>query len=344
LLTNILRSHESVFSAIGETKFFDAMPMIRRTYPDLWDERQFESFVRMLARIVLERKYNVARAVAGGQISHMPERQPETEIPADVIQRVMQRTEGRSYGEVIRLMFEELTVAAGKKRWMEESPNHIFHIEEIVGFVPEARFVEIVRDPRDVLASKKTRRASVWTDRYSAAKQRMKHLEKAYDPLWDALSWKSAVKAGELARERYGDQMHLIRYEDLVTDPSEVIKRTCDFLDMTFSPQMLEVEWANPAEWSRTGRAGVGSESVGRWEAKLGPAELALCQWLTKSQMSHLRYAPATTKRRSLLKLPVLLGSSVFEIFQRLYRRWRFGGMAFVKNIVMRYLNRAGKL
>src|SRR5690606_25266583 len=115
-----------------------------------------------------------------------------------------------------------------------KTPNHIHYLDAILRTCPSAKIMEIVRDPRDVLASKKTRRETVWTtDRYRPEERERKHLEKAYDPLWDAISWRSAIQAGNRTYRTHPEQIQRIRYEDLVAQPKQVVRQICEFLEIT---------------------------------------------------------------------------------------------------------------
>ena len=57
--------------------------------------------------------------------------------------------------------FDMETLKAGKKRWVEKTPLHIHHIENIFKKRPEARVLVIVRDGRDVATSIKDRKGDV---------------------------------------------------------------------------------------------------------------------------------------------------------------------------------------
>lgn len=52
---------------------------------------------------------------------------------------------------------------------------------------------------RAILASKKVRRAYVLSDQFPAEDKDFNLLDRAYDPLWDTLSFKSAIEAGRTA-------------------------------------------------------------------------------------------------------------------------------------------------
>lgn len=53
--------------------------------------------------------------------------------------------------------FDIEALRAGKHRWIEKTPSHIRHLDEIFEWVPEAKIILIIRDGRDVVKSIKDR-------------------------------------------------------------------------------------------------------------------------------------------------------------------------------------------
>ena len=113
--------------------------------------------------------------------------------------------------------------AHGKKRWGDKTPRYIEHIPFLLQLFPDARFVHLIRDGRNVALSyadvpfgPKTvaRAAALWAKRVSAG-----------------------IASGRPLREgRYIE----LRYEDLVEDPESETKTLCRFLDLPFEASMLD--------------------------------------------------------------------------------------------------------
>ena len=83
---------------------------------------------------------------------------------------------------------------------------------------PEARFVHAVRDGRDV--------ALAHTDGTK--------IEQV------AVSWKRRVGAGRAAGESLGPDRYIeSRFEELIEDTEGSVRKLCDFLELSFDPQML---------------------------------------------------------------------------------------------------------
>jgi len=107
-------------------------------------------------------------------------------------------------------------LAIHKPVWLEKTPDHLFYIDHLRQGVPDARFIHLQRDGRQVVASlhRAAKTHSSWRPFLS--------LEKCVD------RWATAV--AESARWR-DDPRHLhVRYEDLAGRPRETLARVLAFL------------------------------------------------------------------------------------------------------------------
>ena len=111
----------------------------------------------------------------------------------------------------------------GKPRAGDKTPSHLLHIDLLAASFPQARFVHIVRDGRDVVPS--ILGMQFGPDRFAEA----------------VLFWQRRVEQGlaggaALGPERYRE----IRYEALVADPEAgAPRRVCPFLGLEYSAEML---------------------------------------------------------------------------------------------------------
>jgi hypothetical protein len=330
LLMSILASHPSIYSSKGETKFFELSEMIKAKYPDISNSERFDAYIGFVVQTITER-FNVREDKApeiysgdGELLNH---------IKAEL-------KEKRDYLSVFEACMTVLAANAEKSRWMEKTPTHIFHTETILSTIPNALFVEIVRDPRDVLASKKTRRADVWTERYQAKDRYFKQLEKAYDPLWDTLSWSAAIRAGMQLEQKHPLQHYRIRYEDLVKNPRQEIMALCEFLGLPFLDELLNIEHHNPADMKSKQASGISQDSVERWKSVLSMTEVSVIQRLASLEMKNLAYENAVVPLASQFSSMLLYARSALEFFSRLYRRWKLGGTQFLRQVLKNYVKR----
>lgn len=96
------------------------------------------------------------------------------------------------------------------RRWCEKTPANIFYYAEIDRhFRGRLRFIQIVRDGRDVCTSRHP---------------------KAPDRPWVLVErWKDAIRAGLGIAGR--PNVLTVRYDDLVIDHERTLERICDFVD-----------------------------------------------------------------------------------------------------------------
>ncbi len=108
-------------------------------------------------------------------------------------------------------------VPQAARRWCEKTPRNIHHIENILQYWSESHFINIIRDPRDVLTSRHRNKPGEY---------------------WVSLNrWVKDVKQG-LEYEDH-PRVFTIRYEDLVQNFEPSIRELCNFLQIECGPEIL---------------------------------------------------------------------------------------------------------
>jgi hypothetical protein len=195
--------------------------------------------------------------------------------------RVKIMEECRSGGEFLRIVMEEIAQKQKVQRWADCTPEHLLYMEDIKRQIPDALFIHIIRDGRDVALS---------------------YLQQGWShPLpWDrkerlavaGLYWKWIVQKGREGGERLGRDYQEVRFEDLVTHPEETLSRLGAFIDHDLDYEAIQ-------------RAGIGSVSepnssfgaeggefnpVGRWKTRMTSEELAKFEALVDDVLRQLGY------------------------------------------------------
>ena len=121
----------------------------------------------------------------------------------------------------------------------EQTPRNIFYIQEILDNFPNARNINIIRDPRDVLLSQKHK----WRRRsYGAPLIPFRESVRSffnYHPITISKIWNSCISQANLYNN--DDRVKTVYFESLLTKPKETVSEICDFIDIEFSEEMLEV-------------------------------------------------------------------------------------------------------
>jgi Sulfotransferase family len=136
----------------------------------------------------------------------------------------MREHEPLTAGDAIRSFFALYAQSQGKPRWGDKTPEYVEHMREIERVVPEARFIHVIRDGRDVALSR-TR----WRLRRVGRKPPVERL---------ARKWRRAITVARKQGGRLGHYME-VRYEDLIADTEPTLRRICEFAELEFDPGML---------------------------------------------------------------------------------------------------------
>jgi hypothetical protein len=126
-------------------------------------------------------------------------------------------------GEAVRAFFDAYAERQGKPRWGDKTPAYMLSVQRIGRALPEARFIHLIRDGRDVALSQSAR----------AINEQPPPSEQA--ARWVKRIGKSREQAAALVGARYVEA----RYEDLVREPEATLRRICEFIDLDFDPGML---------------------------------------------------------------------------------------------------------
>jgi len=111
---------------------------------------------------------------------------------------------------------DKFASCSGKPRWLEKTPTQIFYIDSILKHFPHGKVLLIIRDGRDVVYSIMERHGSL-----DGGIER----------------WMKGNLAGEAFWKH--PNVHVIRYEDLVTDLEKTLRRILDFLGEEFEEHIL---------------------------------------------------------------------------------------------------------
>jgi hypothetical protein len=158
------------------------------------------------------------------------------------------------------------TRRASKRRWAEKTPRNIEHIEEIFGHWPDAQFIHVVRDPRDIYVSR--RRAKNLS------------LDQFLEDMRTIL-----LPAGHYFGTRSGRYIE-VRYEDLVQEPRATMSIVLKFLEEPWDEAVAKFGGA-PEELEKvrslTGRPSttlqslsepLHADAIGTWLSQLQKEEL----------------------------------------------------------------------
>lgn len=218
-------------------------------------------------------------------------------------EHVMERVRQLAFG-----LLRDVCAQYGKPIWVEKSALDIFHIGALDRLLGDrCRFLWISRHPADVVSSVKEYVAKVeyyYPELYEYVRRHPIPLE-AF-----AHAWVDAQRNMIAFAEKRGDVCLPLRYETLVAEPEEQLRRILDFLELRGDASALLRGLGESAgavgygDWKTYERTTVGAESVGRFRS-VPPRLLARVGAIVNATAVELGYEPVVVPEQTLRPDPV---------------------------------------
>lgn len=161
--------------------------------------------------------------------------------------------------------------------WADHTPENISYAHTLLAQFPQAKIIHIVRDGRAVAASIM---ALDWGPNSIIKASR-----------W----WMRMVSFGLAAESALGpERVQRVKYEELVTNPEGVLRPLCDFLAITYQPEMTQAAGFTPPRYTTNQHTLVGQQPdtrlTSRWQQKLTPRQIELFENQTRDYLTYLGY------------------------------------------------------
>jgi Sulfotransferase family len=214
----------------------------------------------------------------------------------------------RSGGDFLRILMQETARQQAVARWADCTPEHLLYMEQIKREIPDALFIHIIRDGRDVALS--------------YAKQGW-----SYPLPWDrrdrigvaGLYWEWLVDRGREQGKRLGADYREVRFEDLVARPQETLSRLGSFID-------------HDLDYERIQRAGIGSVSepnssflgesegtfnpVARWKTRMSAEQITEFEQLVGDFLLTLGYSLFSEAKRATSLRAARMRATYLPLFE----------------------------
>jgi hypothetical protein len=130
--------------------------------------------------------------------------------------------------------------------WAEKTPSNSYCFKEIKATYPKARLIHIYRDGRDVVTS---------------------FVKRNWSPYYATMTW---IYNTSLALQYHGHPDYYgLKYEDLVANPENEMKKLCDFLQLDYSEKMLISEQKEDNginSWNNKPGGSISGSSIGKYK------------------------------------------------------------------------------
>jgi LPS sulfotransferase NodH len=142
-------------------------------------------------------------------------------IPVDEFRRCLEEIQPFTVQEGFRLFYKMYASRFGKSRWGDKTPMYCRSLLEIQKLLPEAHFIHLIRDGRDVAVS-----------------LREQWFSPGYDIVTQAKFWRENILHAHTQGSQCSHYLEIF-YEELIRNPENVLRQICDFIKLDFHNSML---------------------------------------------------------------------------------------------------------
>lgn len=209
-------------------------------------------------------------------------------------QRIVE-TSPSNYAELASQVYLQYAEGRGQTdivRWGDKNNYYINHLELLVSIYPNAQFLFITRDGRDVACSYKALK-DLKTESQFKPELPTKIDEIAKE--WVSNNQRILDFSKGLSKENY----HFLRYEDLVENPEIELRIVTDFLGLEYSPNMLnyhkenrqnQVEPLETMDWKKKTLEKPDPSEIGKYRDVLSEKEIDTFEDIAEKVLSKFKY------------------------------------------------------
>ncbi len=274
LVARILKRH-SQMHILNETHFMEEFSHEIESF-NMLEEREVHRLVNKM--LTIQRKDYYRKSAI-----------EEYAIDADAILHLFGKAQKKDFAVLNKCFFEYEARRFGKVIAGDQTPRHIFHVNEISRMYPEAKFIQMIRDPRDILLSQKgkwrggIRHRQPWFEIIRTLLN--------YHPITMTILWKKVIAAGRKSEATCSSkQFYTLIFEELVKDPFTKVRELCAFIGVEYEPSMLDVGVELSSSQKEEGKRGVRASVSGKGKQELSRTEIYLAESLAETEMKRLGY------------------------------------------------------
>ncbi len=233
--------------------------------------------------------------------------------------------------------YMQYETAANKKHIAcEKTPQNVFYIQDILELFPNARILNMVRDPRAVMLSQKNK----WKRRKMGASfitpWEVLRLRINYHPITIAKLWNAAIKAtSKFAKDK---RVKTIHFEDILFNSEQTLKEVCNHFEVAYDENMLQIPHASSSNMADSNKKGINAKNASRWQnGGLSNAEIVICEKIAEEQIKDNNYELLKPKANPI---SILLYYLIWPAKIGLALMFNFSRMKNIKETIKKRLNK----
>lgn len=172
----------------------------------------------------------------------------------------------------------------GKLVWGDKSPNLQHFLGELMALIPNAKFLHIIRDGRATA--------------YSMHKRSYKNLKLC------AQEWVDGNIFGWVNEDVLGpDQYKVLKYEDLLNNPSKELESVCSFLEIPYSEKMLDLSNDHLNEKQQYVKSKIDRSKIDKWKNQLQHNQIQQIEMIQGPLLKQMGYKLFDQKNKKFKQL-----------------------------------------
>jgi hypothetical protein len=302
------------FFVVGSDRSGTTMLMMMLdAHPELGVSRESWFLIELMDALPLHGTLNRQQVDKAFEIIHQHPRWQRWNIPNEVLASRLDKLTDPDLADLIEAVFQLDLGRSQKTRWGDKTPAYVREIERIHSMFPQAKFIHIIRDARDVCISLKNVGWHGPTLRHMAS------------------YWRQEVISGIEAGRALKTNVYLeVPYEKLVMNTEVTLKQICSFLGEPFDASMLawydltaEKTAERPMKFqTKLGRAPRPSD-IGRWKNEMSSYEVAVVESYAGDAMDmacqHRRFAKIAGLIRPLFRALEIIRTIAGRVRRKLF-------------------------
>lgn len=302
LLRTLLNNHSQIGIEEVETKF---IPNFYHNYYN-WSSERIKKNFTVIYKNFLRTNFYLELKKTG----KFPEKKTWYE-----------KIETWSLSGVLNALIKYLSELEEINIWGDKTPNYLIHIPILKRMFPEAKFIHITRDVRDVALSA----FKAWRRSYYYTAQ-----------CWNDYIGQCRKDAEKLSGSDYIE----IKYEDLTKNPEASLIRLCDFIGIDFEKKMCLLE--NPTEdiGDTKDEINIIANNTGKWKTQLKLVELKKIEKICAPILLESNYQlfqpfPNKIKRIKPILMYLYYFRELMYIFKKTVKKKNF--ISAINTIITKY-------
>ena len=199
---------------------------------------------------------------------------------SEAVKQAVQAAERPSHRVILTALLDTYARKHHAVYWGEKTPAHLEHVESIAQVFPEAVFLVVMRDPRDVSLSL---RKVPWNHKRTV--------------LDHAARWAHYARMVQAYSQDASINVEVIHYERLIQAPEAVLRDLCAVLEAEYEPAMLAGRRPDDANvdpgrepWKKKALQPIDPTNKEKWKDNMEAFERKVVQWKAGAEMEMWGY------------------------------------------------------